>query len=84
MRTLCQTVGFCREPPRAHRLRTRQGRCDRRDRHHLDLYADDQQAEIERLLALGAFPVVDWVYESDADYVVLEDPDGNRFCVVQT
>ena len=53
-------------------------------RHHLDLYADDQAAEVDRLIELGAFPVVDWVYESDADYVVLEDPDGNRFCVVQT
>jgi len=52
-------------------------------RHHLDLYTEDQQGEVERLLGLGAFPVVEWEYESDADYVVLEDPDGNRFCVVQ-
>ena len=51
-------------------------------RHHLDLYADDQDAEIERLVELGAKHVVDWEYEDDADYVVLEDPDGNRFCVV--
>jgi catechol 2,3-dioxygenase-like lactoylglutathione lyase family enzyme len=52
-------------------------------RHHLDLYADDQTAEVDRLLTLGA-QRVDWDYETDADYVVLEDPDGNRFCVVQT
>jgi catechol 2,3-dioxygenase-like lactoylglutathione lyase family enzyme len=51
-------------------------------RHHLDLYASDQTAEVERLLSLGAQPV-EWEYEADADYVVLEDPDGNRFCVVQ-
>ncbi|MBZ9750552.1 VOC family protein [Deinococcus sp. HMF7604] len=51
-------------------------------RHHLDLYADDQGAEVERLLALGA-QRVDWRYEPGADYVVLADPDGNRFCVVQ-
>ncbi|MBF0672956.1 MULTISPECIES: VOC family protein [unclassified Salinibacterium] len=51
-------------------------------RHHLDLYAADQQAEVARLLALGAHEVHDWEYEDDADYVVLEDPDGNRFCVV--
>jgi predicted enzyme related to lactoylglutathione lyase len=50
-------------------------------RHHMDLYADDQHAEVERLLALGA-QRVDWTYESDADYVVLADPDGNRFCVI--
>jgi hypothetical protein len=51
-------------------------------RHHLDLFAGDRQAEIERLLALGARRV-DWKYEEGADYVVLEDPDGNRFCVIQ-
>ncbi len=51
-------------------------------RHHLDLYADDQAAEVDRLLALGATRV-DWRYGPDADYVVLADPDGNRFCVVQ-
>ena len=36
-------------------------------RHHLDLYSDDQQGEVERLIGLGATPVVDWVYETDAD-----------------
>ena len=51
-------------------------------RHHLDLYAGDQGAEVERLLGLGAVRV-DWRYEPDADYVVLADLDGNRFCVVQ-
>lgn len=53
-----------------------------RRRHHLDLYASDQAAEVERLLGLGAARV-DWRYEPGADYVVLADPDGNRFCVVQ-
>ena len=51
---------------------------------HLDIYADDQQAEIERLLTLGAREV-DWHdYPADADWVVLEDTEGNRFCVVDT
>ena len=51
---------------------------------HLDLYAEHQAAEIERLLALGAREV-DWhAYPQDADWVVLEDTEGNRFCVVQT
>lgn len=50
-------------------------------RHHLDLYAFDQDVEVERLLSLGAAHV-DWDYEDNADYVVLCDPDGNRFCVV--
>jgi catechol 2,3-dioxygenase-like lactoylglutathione lyase family enzyme len=51
-------------------------------RHHLDLYASDAAAEIKRLLGLGARRV-DWRYPSDADYVVLADPDGNTFCVVE-
>jgi catechol 2,3-dioxygenase-like lactoylglutathione lyase family enzyme len=51
---------------------------------HLDLYADDQAAEIARLKELGARDV-DWDrYPEDADYVVMEDPEGNRFCVVDT
>ena len=51
---------------------------------HLDIYAEDQAAEIERLLALGAHEV-DWDgYPDDADWRVLEDTEGNRFCVVQT
>lgn len=55
---------------------------DKPKRHHLDLYAGDQAAEVERLLGLGATRV-DWRYPEEADYVVLADPDGNRFCVVQ-
>lgn len=51
-------------------------------RHHLDLYAADAAAEVERLLALGA-QRVDWRYPPGADYVVLADPDGNRFCVIE-
>ena len=49
---------------------------------HLDLYTEDQPAEVERLLELGAtrYP---WRYRPSADFVVLEDPDGNLFCVVQ-
>lgn len=52
-------------------------------RHHLDLYAKDQAAEVERLLGLGARRV-DWRYPENADYIVLADSDGNKFCVVQT
>lgn len=51
---------------------------------HLDLYADDQAAEIARLLDLGAREI-DWSgYPDGADFVVLEDTEGNRFCVVDT
>lgn len=51
-------------------------------RHHLDLYAEDQAAEVERLLALGAARA-EWRYPPGADFVVLTDPDGNNFCVVE-
>jgi catechol 2,3-dioxygenase-like lactoylglutathione lyase family enzyme len=49
---------------------------------HLDLYADDQAAEVERLVGLGASRVEWRKRPPDADYVILEDPEGNRFCVV--
>jgi hypothetical protein len=49
---------------------------------HLDLYADDQVAEVERLIALGATPVRWDKRPEDADYVILADPEGNRFCVI--
>ena len=49
---------------------------------HLDLYAEDQITEIERLLALGARRVEWSKRPANADYVILEDPEGNRFCVV--
>ena len=51
-------------------------------RHHMDLFASDREAEVKRLSALGA-KEKPWDYEPDADYRVLEDPDGNPFCVVQ-
>lgn len=50
---------------------------------HLDLYAHDQAGEVERLVGLGAGRVEDWPYPDEPhDFVVLEDPDGNRFCVI--
>ena len=49
---------------------------------HLDLYAEDAAAEVERLKALGATEVQWDKRPPDADYVILADPEGNRFCVV--
>jgi hypothetical protein len=49
---------------------------------HLDLYAQDQTAEVERLIGLGATRFPERDRPADADYVMLCDPDGNRFCVV--
>jgi hypothetical protein len=39
--------------------------------------------EVARLEQLGATLVESWPYAEDADYVVMADPDGNEFCVVQ-
>lgn len=57
-------------------------RIGKTSRVHLDLYATDQAGEVERLIGLGAtrYPRK---YRPDDDFIVLEDPDGNRFCVVQ-
>jgi catechol 2,3-dioxygenase-like lactoylglutathione lyase family enzyme len=68
-------------PPNLSLNRVRKKRTGR-SRLHLDLYTDDQGAEVERLINLGAtrYP---WRYRPGADFVVLEDPDGNLFCVVQ-
>ncbi|WP_433831498.1 VOC family protein [Actinoplanes sp. CA-015351] len=55
---------------------------------HLDLQTDDLDAEVARLLTLGAGHV-DWPYypqpgerhPDELRYVVLADTEGNRFCV---
>jgi len=49
---------------------------------HLDLYTEDPEREIERLLRLGA--TVFREREPDEDFTVLADPEGNLFCVVDT
>jgi catechol 2,3-dioxygenase-like lactoylglutathione lyase family enzyme len=49
---------------------------------HLDLYTSEQARHVERLVALGAPRVADWPYPDDPDFVVLRDPDGNEFCVI--
>ena len=42
----------------------------------------EQAAEIDRLIGIGASKV-DWdLYPPEPDFVVLADPDGNLFCVV--
>lgn len=48
-----------------------------RNRLHLDLAAADPEAEVRRLLGLGAT-----VWRREPDYTTLRDPEGNPFCVV--
>jgi catechol 2,3-dioxygenase-like lactoylglutathione lyase family enzyme len=57
---------------------------DEDDRTHLEVWTDsaeEQRAEVERLLALGATRV-EWEYPEGAYFVVLADPEGNLFCVI--
>jgi catechol 2,3-dioxygenase-like lactoylglutathione lyase family enzyme len=53
-----------------------------RNRLHLDLYTNNREGEVKRLLKIGATRHPQ-TYEPDDDFRVLEDPDGNLFCVVQ-
>jgi catechol 2,3-dioxygenase-like lactoylglutathione lyase family enzyme len=51
-----------------------------KNRLHIDLNPDDQQAEVARLEALGARRVD--VGQGEVTWVVLADPEGNEFCVL--
>lgn len=51
-----------------------------KNRLHLDFRPDDRDAEVQRLLALGAARVD--VGQVEVPWVVLADPEGNEFCVL--
>jgi predicted enzyme related to lactoylglutathione lyase len=51
-----------------------------KNRLHLDFRPDDRDAEVRRLLALGATQVD--IGQGDQTWVVLADPEGNEFCVL--
>ncbi|WP_375003404.1 VOC family protein [Aeromicrobium sp. CTD01-1L150] len=57
-----------------------------KNRLHLDLRPSDrfQEAEVQRLLALGAATVADHrgIYGPGSGWVTLADPEGNEFCVL--
>jgi Glyoxalase-like domain len=56
-----------------------------KNRIHIDVNATDrdQEAEVERLLALGARRI-DVGQRPDHSWVVLADPEGNEFCVLRS
>lgn len=51
-----------------------------KNRLHLDFRPDDRDAEVERLVDLGA-TIVD-IGQGQQTWVVLADPEGNEFCVL--
>ncbi|MFZ0324184.1 MAG: VOC family protein [Actinomycetes bacterium] len=53
-----------------------------KNRLHIDLRPDDQDAEVRRVEALGARRV-DVGQAGDESWVVLADPEGNEFCVLR-
>lgn len=53
-----------------------------RDQMHLDLYSDDMDTQVARLVDLGAV-YVRRSRDAGGDFVVLTDPEGNEFCVCQ-
>ncbi|MGW7383325.1 VOC family protein [Streptomyces sp. NPDC054794] len=70
-------VGICFMPVTEHKVV--------KNRLHLDLTtaSDDREAEIERILALGARKV-DVGQSGNESWTVLADPEGNEFCVVRS
>ncbi len=51
-----------------------------KNRLHLDFRPDDRDAEVERLVGLGATRVD--IGQGEQSWVVLADPEGNEFCVL--
>ncbi|AVT33200.1 MULTISPECIES: VOC family protein [unclassified Plantactinospora] len=52
-----------------------------KNRLHIDLRPTDQEAEVERLVDMGARHV-DVGQSADDTWIVLADPEGNEFCVL--
>jgi hypothetical protein len=52
-----------------------------KDRIHLDLTPDDQEAEVARLITLGALRAD--IGQGDVTWVVMADPEDNEFCVLR-
>jgi len=53
-----------------------------KNRLHLDFRPDDRDAEVNRLLDLGATRID--VGQGEPSWVVLSDPEGNEFCVLRS
>ena len=51
-----------------------------KNRIHFDFTPDDQDAEVARVLGLGARRVD--IGQGDESWVVLADPEGNEFCIL--
>ncbi|MFB1294753.1 VOC family protein [Mycobacterium sp. pW049] len=48
---------------------------------HLDFHAEDREAEVSRLVELGATETGRNNFGPEFEWVVMADPEGNAFCV---
>lgn len=53
-----------------------------KNRSHIDIATDDVEAEVTRLVGLGATKQRSFEGDGDGEFWVLQDPFGNEFCVV--
>jgi predicted enzyme related to lactoylglutathione lyase len=52
-----------------------------KNRLHIDLNPENQEAEVERLIGLGARRID--IGQGEVTWVVMADPEGNEFCVLR-
>ncbi|CAB4749339.1 unannotated protein [freshwater metagenome] len=56
-----------------------------KNRLHLDLRPDNQDAEVARLEKLGAKRIeIGQSTDSDTTWIVMSDPEGNEFCILKS
>ncbi len=76
------------DPASGHRILFIEVDDDKRvkNRVHFDLVPTDRRrdAEVERLLALGAAQLADLRLPDGSGWVTLADPEGNEFCIVRS
>ncbi len=53
-----------------------------KNRLHIDLRPGDRDAEVDRLIGLGARRID--IGQGDVSWVVMADPEGNEFCVLSS
>ncbi|MUM19964.1 VOC family protein [Mycobacterium sp. CBMA271] len=70
-----------RHPPSLFFLANRDQKVAK-NRLHLDFRGADQQAAVDRFLARGASRID--IGQGDASWIVLADPEGNEFCVLES
>lgn len=52
-----------------------------KDRIHLDIYSPEAESLIEKLKNIGATALGDRVRYNDSWWQIMQDPEGNEFCI---